>query len=108
MTRPIKKKQKGTPNTWAEVTSRVIAALGDARWDYRTAQGVSTQTGFPKETVIKVLSSDSRVRESLIPRSPKGKLYTLKSRKSTLGDIWSTFREMSREKYSDVKEEDER
>lgn len=102
-----KKKSQQTTN-WDEVTSQVIAALRDSRWDYRTVKGVTDQTGFSKAAVTKVLNTDDRIRESLIPKSTDGKLYTLKSRKSKLADIWSTFQEMSREKFSGIKDDDDR
>jgi hypothetical protein len=63
---------------------RVIEALADERFDFRTIQGLSEAVGLPEATVQHVLEDhDDLVRVSAAPGSNGEALYTLRSRPVT-------------------------
>lgn len=93
------KKKAKTPKK--AVATVVIKGLGDNRWDYRTAEGISKEAHLKVEVVKKVLNSDPRIRHSVM-KSRSGKdLYTLKSRRSVFKDYYTAFRAMNAEKLGD-------
>ena len=62
-------------------TKGVLDALADPKWDFRTVEGISTETGVPKEEVEEILRSyPTLVRKSLVRDVRGQRLYTLKSR----------------------------
>lgn len=78
----------------------VRAAMRNKRWDYRTAQGISVETKLPVTVVNKTLTNlKNEVRVSLIKTKSGKDLYTLKSRRSALGDFWYSIRKLSRDKF---------
>ena len=60
----------------------VLAALSDSRGDYRTAEGISKQTGIALEVVNEILSSSDKVRKLSVPDKDGRVLYALRSRHS--------------------------
>ncbi|MCT8986347.1 hypothetical protein [Shewanella phaeophyticola] len=84
-----------------EVKAKVIKALEDNRWDYRTAEGISKAVSVRVDLVKGVLNSDKRIRHSVM-KSKSGKdLYTLKHRRSVIRDFYTAFRAMNAEKLGD-------
>lgn len=76
----------------------VIEALSNTKWDYRTADGIAKEINVSVEEVNAILSTDNRVRLSVM-KSKNGKsLYTLKSKKSKVGDLFTAFRAMGSDK----------
>jgi hypothetical protein len=72
----------------------VIDALSDDKWDFRTIDGISKQTGLTQEEVIKALNLlvPNHARRSPV-RDDKGRsLYTLKSRKMSAAERASFIR----------------
>lgn len=63
--------------------TRVLAALADERWDFRTTDGISAETNLSEGEVKQILEDDSNrqwVGKSSVP-DPKGReLYYLKTR----------------------------
>ena len=60
---------------------RVLEALADARWDFRTLQGISEETGLSEGQVQEILNGHPElVRKSAVPDRRGRELYTLKSR----------------------------
>lgn len=76
----------------------VIRALNDPKWDYRTAEAIARETKKPLEDVKTVLASDDRVRKSVMKSKSGRDLYTLKVRKSKIGDYFSAFQSMNSDK----------
>ena len=74
---------------------KIINALRDNRWDYRTADGIAKETGVPVERVLAFLESRKDiVLKASIPDRLGRDLYTLNDRQSQAKDIWrnvSTF-----------------
>ena len=82
-----------------ELRPKVMLALSDPRWDYRTVTGISKQLHVSPAYVSKILNSSPEVRAS-VSRSTEGKkLYTHKSKTSLISDWWHAFRNMSSYKY---------
>lgn len=79
----------------------VIKALGNNKYDYRTAEGIARETNIPVNKVMVILNDDKRVRTSIIKRKDGKKIYTLKSKKSAVGDVFTAFRAMSSDKMGD-------
>ena len=60
---------------------KVIDALADARWDFRTLDGLSREAGLAREKVREILDRHAGlVRESAVPDRRGRRLYTLRSR----------------------------
>lgn len=66
-----------------ETEQRVLDALADERWDFRTISGVARATGLPEDRVAEAvghLEESDLVRQSHAPGPDGTKLYTLSSR----------------------------
>lgn len=62
---------------------KIVAALRDEKWDYRTAAGVAEETGIPIKTVRAFLESRKDIIwKSSIPDKRGRDLYTLNDRHS--------------------------
>ena len=74
---------------------KIINALRDKLWDYRTTEGIAKETGIPVDTVRTFLETHKDiVRKSSIPDRLGRDLYTLNNRHSQVKDFWrslSTF-----------------
>lgn len=74
---------------------KIINALRDKHWDYRTVEGIAKETGIPVDTVRTCLETRKDiVRKSSIPDRLGRDLYTLNNRHSQFKDFWrslSTF-----------------
>lgn len=74
---------------------KIIAALRDQRWDYRTAEGIAKEIGFPIGDVRVFLETRKDVVwKSTIPDRLGRDLYTLLERHPQSKDFWrnlSTF-----------------
>ena len=78
-----------------ENENKIIEALRDERWDYRTAEGIAEQIGIKIDFVKSFLDSNKDiVWKSTIPDRLGRDLYTLVERKPQKKDLWrniSTF-----------------
>ncbi len=64
---------------------RVLTALSSPDWDFRTVEGISHETGLPKDGVQEILKKYQQwVRESDAPGPNGQRLYTLRSRRPTV------------------------
>lgn len=98
MTKGTRKRQINRAFRDTSTGKYVIRALSNEKYDYRTAEGIAREVKISVREVKTVLGADKRVRTSII-KSKKGKsLYTLKSKKSAVGDAFSAFRAMSSDK----------
>lgn len=74
---------------------KLINALRDKRWDYRTAVGIADETGVPIERVLAFLESRKDiVLKATLPDRLGRALYSLNDSQSLAKDIWrnvSTF-----------------
>lgn len=95
------KSTKSKSQRTANFDVKVINALKDKRWDYRTAEGIAKAVHANANQVKTFLDTDSRIRHSII-KSKNGKdLYTLKARTSKVGDYFKAFRVMNSMKLGD-------
>lgn len=63
---------------------RVLRALGDRRWDFRTIPGLAKETEMSEDEITEILASlDDQVRQSDVPDRQGRRLFTLKSRPPT-------------------------
>ena len=71
---------------------KIIKALRDERWDYRTADGISREIGVPVELIKTFLESrKDLVWKSSIPDRLGRDLYTLKERRPESKEFWRTL-----------------
>jgi hypothetical protein len=74
---------------------KIIEALRNQQWDYRTAEGIAKEIGLPVDTVRAFLESRKDiVWKSSIPDRRGRDLYTLIERHPQSKDFWrniSTF-----------------
>jgi hypothetical protein len=74
---------------------KIINALRDKRWDYRTADGIAKETGVPVEQVLTFLESRKDiVLKASIPDRLGRDLYTFNDSQSQANNVWrniSTF-----------------
>jgi hypothetical protein len=75
--------------------AKIIDALRDEHWDYRTVEGIAKETGIPVDAVRTFLETRKDVvRKSSIPDRLGRELYTLNGRHSYVKEFWrilSTF-----------------
>jgi hypothetical protein len=70
----------------------IMRALRDPKWDYRTADGVARETGFPLDQVRAFLESRTDlVWKSSVPDRRNRDLYTAQSRKAQSKEFWRTL-----------------
>ncbi len=62
---------------------RIIEALDDDRFDFRTVQGVSEALDLPEDVVQEVLDESDLVRVSAVPGPNGGRLYALRTQPVT-------------------------
>jgi hypothetical protein len=85
-------------STWRDTVSdpieqRVIEALEDPRWDFRTVSGLAKSTDLPEHVVRDVLNRYPRfVRRLPIPDSQGRELYRPVSRGASLREWYATTR----------------
>ncbi len=97
--RDMSKRQKDQKkNSDTELRLRIISALSDSRWDYRTIEGISAELRIPKQQVEVLLLKDPDIRMSIMKDAQGRRLYTTKRRKSKLGDIYTAFRALNSSK----------
>ncbi|MBI3667258.1 MAG: hypothetical protein HY236_13710 [Acidobacteria bacterium] len=72
-----------TPGLQPEETpeGKVLRALQDESWDFRTVGGIAKDTGLSEEMAREILEKHPDVRKSPIPDRKGRELYTLKSRR---------------------------
>ncbi len=72
---------------------KVLEALADDRWDFRTIDGLSTSTGLPENRIRELLRKyPSLVRQSLVLDRQGRELYTLASRRPSLQEVLTNTR----------------
>jgi hypothetical protein len=85
-------------STWRDTVSepmerRVIEALEDPRWDFRTVPGLAESTDLPEPIVRRVLNRYPEfVRQSLVPDLQGRELFTLASRGRGLREWYAITR----------------
>lgn len=70
----------------------LIRALHDQRWDYRTIEGLAKELNTAEKEIERYLDSEPEIRKSIMKDKYGRSLYTLKKRKSAIGDYWAAFR----------------
>ncbi|MDD2306059.1 MAG: hypothetical protein PHP53_15265 [Prolixibacteraceae bacterium] len=82
-----------------EIKSIVVRSLGNTKWEYRTALGIAKENRIAVNVVEETLKTLGEVRVSVGKTVNGKKLYTLKSKKSFLGDVLTTIRSINSLKY---------
>lgn len=82
-----------------EIESIVVRSLGNTKWEYRTALGIAKENRIAVNVVEETLKTLGEVRVSVGKTVNGKKLYTLKSKKSFLGDVLTTIRSINSLKY---------
>ena len=63
------------------VANQIMAALEDPRWDWRTLDGISRETGIPPEEIRGFLSHSGRMVVRSVARDRQGRaLFTSRKR----------------------------
>lgn len=72
----------------------VFKALANPKWDFRTVNGIAKETNLDNEQVAKIIDvyNGKLIRKSLVPSVTGEQLYTLKSKKANLAEIYDQFR----------------
>ncbi|EIC5077212.1 hypothetical protein K9512_004705 [Vibrio parahaemolyticus] len=83
-----KRKKRKKPLTKADL----IKALHDQKWDYRTSEGLAKELKAGEKEIKQYLNSEPEIRKSIMKDKYGRSLYTLKKRKSLVGDYWAAFR----------------
>ena len=69
------------PSEASTVANRIMAALEDPRWDWRTLDGMSRQTGIPHDEIQAFLSRSGRTVVRSVARDRQGRaLFTSRKR----------------------------
>ena len=69
---------------------KVMEALRDPAWDFRTVSGISKQSGISEAAIQRLLSMhEKEVRRAVSRDRPRHRLYTLKSRPRKLRELIS-------------------
>ncbi len=70
-------KRDEKPEARGEDVEKVLGALGNDKWDFRTVVGLVNETGLPPDAVQTVLDQSEAVRRSAVPGPAGQDLYTL-------------------------------
>ena len=72
---------------------RIVNALGNPSYDFRTIDGLSEETGLPGQTIESLIESHKRaIRKANVLDREGRALYTLSSRSMGLREILATIR----------------
>lgn len=72
---------------------KILAALGDEKWDFRSVDGLAKQTGLSADVVKGLLEKHPKeVRKSFVPDSTGRVLYTLANKPMELREILASAR----------------
>lgn len=82
-----------------ECNKKVIDALSEKQWDYRTASSIAKEVNLETNLVNSILTNNKKVRVSIAPSASGEKLFTLKSKISTFSDFWNSLKRLSSDKY---------
>lgn len=74
------------------IKTNLINALQNPRWDYRTSEGLAKELKVTENEIKKYLDSEPEIRKSVMKDKDGRSLYTLKKRKTAIGDYWAAFR----------------
>ena len=78
-----------------DVEEKILKALHDEKWEYRTVEGIAKETALSADVVTQFLESrKDLVWKSAIPDKKGRDLYTVQSRHSQSKEFWrnlSTF-----------------
>ena len=86
------------PDDWTRTVEepdarKLFEALADARWDFRTIEGLSASSGLDEDRVRTLLRKyDALVRKSLVLDRQGRELYTLASRRPRLQEVLTSIR----------------
>ncbi len=96
----MRNRQKQSKTQKTNAYQKIHAALNNKKWENRTIPGLSHAIGIEETLVQSIINEyNNEIRKSLLPNKYGKALYTLKTRKSLLGDIWSSLQKLSNDKF---------
>jgi hypothetical protein len=73
---------------------KVFEALANPKWDFRTVKGIAKETSLNSTLVSNIINAHTGklIRKSVIPDKTGDELYTLKSKRADIAEIYDQFR----------------
>ena len=92
---------KRTPHIAPNAERKVIEALQNPRFKYRTVSGIARETHIDAERVGEILKVSPSVRVSLTRAQDGSRLFALKKSVSKAEDVWTAFKAVNGAKFGD-------
>ncbi|SHM38301.1 hypothetical protein [Rhodanobacter sp. OK091] len=92
-------KRKFPNKSKAEAKDRVLKALNNSTYKYRTLNGLARDTHLDPEFVKTVLDSSTAVRKSFVKSKSGKQLYASKEKVSATEDLWVAFQALNSAKF---------
>lgn len=92
---------KRSPHISQDAERKVIKALKNPRFKYRTISGIARETHIDAARVGEILKVSPSVRVSLTRAQDGSRLYALKKNVSTASDVWTAFKAVNGAKFGD-------
>ncbi len=79
---------------------KVLQALENPKWRYRTASGIAKEAQLDAKTVEEVLRQNpDLVRVSIAKSSDGSTLFASKKKVSAVSDVWTAFKAVNKARY---------
>ncbi|MFB9158574.1 hypothetical protein [Chromobacterium violaceum] len=79
---------------------KILQALDNPRWRYRTASGIAKEIHENEREVEKVLRGNpDLVRISIAKNSDGSALFASRKKVSTISDVWTAFKAVNKKRY---------
>jgi hypothetical protein len=83
-----------------DAKNKVLLALENPKWRYRTASGIANEAHLDAKTVEEVLRNNpDLVRVSIAKSSNGSTLFASKKKISAVSDIWTAFKAVNKVRY---------
>ncbi|NHL00371.1 hypothetical protein [Rubrivivax benzoatilyticus] len=91
------KKSSGAPDGGR---TKILQALNNPKWRYRTATGIAKETHLEPKKVDEVLRKNPDVvRVSMVKTASGETLFALKKKVSAVGDVWTAVRAINKVRH---------
>lgn len=93
----MRKKPNASPSG---AQTKVLQALEDPKWRYRTASGIAKEAKLDARTVEEVLRQNPDLVRVSLAKSPAGStLFASKKKVSVVSDVWTAFKAVNKARY---------
>lgn len=93
----MKKNQSAKP---VGARTKVLQALDNSKWRYRTASGIAKEAQLDTKTVEEVLRQNpDLVRVSITKSADGSTLFASKKKVSAVSDVWTAFKAVNKARY---------